>query len=213
MQALAGAVRSCGPVFSCCCGAWHRGLIIELMAATRAYAAPRRQQLGVRRVVVRREVVLDLPIAPLRLAPEIFLEPHLLDVAANAREPVDGAEHVGQLADRDVAAAERVEHQLQRRLGVVGRLDPLQLEGEPTVGAGRAHPLHAQPHRGRIAFLGHPQDLLGRGLRLFGQHLLDRDGLLVARAGRPPGRVAALSWLESHDGYSLLNPLAVGLVT
>src|ERR1043166_9598066 len=113
------------PVFSCFRGAW--GLVIRLIAATGAYAVPGCQRYGGRRVVVGRPMVVDLPIAAVRLAPVVFVEAHLLDVFADAHQPVDGGEHAGQLADRNLLAAEGVEDEPPARVGVAGRFDLRQL--------------------------------------------------------------------------------------
>jgi hypothetical protein len=147
-------------------------------------------------------VVVGLPIAALRLAPEVFAPAHLLDMVAEAREPVDGAQHAGELADRNRAATEGVEHELQCRLRVLGLFDRRQLEGEQPVGAGRVQPLHAQAHGGGVAFLGELQNLLHRGLGPLVEQFLDREGLPVAGAERAAGRIAALTGGEAHGGKS-----------
>jgi hypothetical protein len=138
----------------------------------------------------------DLPSLAFALA-------HLLDAVGDAHRALDAAQHGRQFARRDRAAAERFEHGLQRGLGVVRASDGRQFQRRRPVGPAGPGPLRADPHGDRITAAGEKNDAVCRLRGFSGELFLPGDGLLVARAGRPPGRIAALSRLEPHDGSPL----------
>ena len=64
--------------------------------------------------------------------------------------------------------------------------------------SGRKHALHGEAHRRRLAGLGAVDHVGDDLLRVLGEGVLEREGLLVERAGRPAGRIAAVTWLKAH---------------
>jgi hypothetical protein len=149
----------------------------------------------------RQHARVELPSAA-RAAAGGFALVQLLDLLGEPRHPPDPAQHVGELARREHAALEGVEHEVERRLGVVGAAHARHFQRERPVGALGHDRLHAQAHGGRAAAVGTPQDVLHRRLRLLGEQLLHGDRLLVAGAERPAGRITALSGLEFHRDNS-----------
>jgi hypothetical protein len=127
-----------------------------------------------------------------------FALAHLLDAVGDPHRPLDAAQHDRQLARRERPIAERDEHGIQRDLRIVRASDRRQLEPRRPVGPARPRPLRDNPHGDRITAAGEKNDALCRLRGFSGELFLPGDGLLVARPGRPPGRIAALSWLESH---------------
>jgi hypothetical protein len=60
--------------------------------------------------------------------------------------------------------------------------------------------------------LGEQHDAVDRFVCPRGELLLHGNGLLVARAGRPPGRIAALSWLKAHEALLSKNRLDMDMI-
>jgi len=137
----------------------------------------------------------DLPSRAFALA-------HLLDAVGDAHGALEAAQHGRQFARRERAAAERFEHGLQGGLRIVRAGDGRQFKRRRPVCPGRPHPFRAYPHGHRMTALGEKNDLAYCLRRPLGELFLHGDGLLVARAGRPAGGIAALSWLEFHDADS-----------
>jgi hypothetical protein len=79
------------------------------------------------------------------------------------------------------------------------------LEGHRAVTMGRADAIQAQSKRRDVARLGEIDRDLGQLFGIVGEQLLGGDRLLVARAARPPGRIAALAFLELHGGFLSLR--------
>jgi len=133
---------------------------------------------------------------------------HQGDALGDAHGAVDAPEHDRELAHRHLAAAERIEHGIERRLRVVRAGDRRQFEREcPAVPPG-LRPLGDNPHGDGVAAPGEVDDIAGRSFRLLGKPFFAGDRRLVARAGRPAGRIAALSWLESHDATPSIIDIA-----
>jgi hypothetical protein len=133
----------------------------------------------------------DLPSLAFALA-------HLLDAVGDAHGPLDATQHDRQFARRERPVAERYEHGVQRDLRIVRAGDGRQFKGRRPIGSARPGPLAADPQGHRVTAPGPIHDVAYRLRGLRGERFLPGDGCLVARAGRPPGRVAALSWLEPH---------------
>jgi hypothetical protein len=104
---------------------------------------------------LRQHARVELPSAA-RAAAGGFALVQLLDLLGEPRHPPDPAQHVGELARREHAALEGVEHEVERRLGVVGAAHPRHFQRERPVGALGHDRLHAQTHGGRAAAVGTP---------------------------------------------------------
>jgi hypothetical protein len=134
-----------------------------------------------------------------------FALTHLLDAVGDAHRALEAAQHDRQFARRERAVAERFEHGLQGSLRIVRAGDGRQFKRRRPVGPARPGPLRAYPHGDGVTAPGEKNDPVCRLQRPLGELFLHGDGLLVARAGRATGGIAALAWLESHDGNSLCN--------
>ncbi len=136
------------------------------------------------------------------LAPDLpsrlFALAHQRDAIGDAHGAVDAPEHDRELAHRDLPAAERVEHGVERRLRALRAGDRRQFERDRPAVSARPRPFRDDPHGGGVTALGEVDDPLGRFFRPLRQSFLPLKGLLVARAGRPAGGIAALTWLEPH---------------
>jgi hypothetical protein len=131
----------------------------------------------------------DLPSRAFALA-------HLLDAVGDAHGALEAAQHGRQFARRERAAGERFEHGLQGGLRIVRAGDGRQFKRRRPVGPARPRPLRDNPHGDRVTALGPIDDVAHRFRGPLGELLLP------ARAGRPAGGIAALSWLEFHGRSS-----------
>src|SRR5262249_36255655 len=73
-----------------------------------------------------------------------------------------------------------------------------QFDRDPPVAPGREQPVRDEPHGGRFAILRAVHEVGDHLLGPLVEQRLGREGFLVQRAGRPAGRVAALTRLETH---------------